>query len=66
MELTWDDVDRIAEALILAYPDVDPMELSVQKLRSMITELPDFDDDAGAPDEAQLEAIQMAWYDLIG
>lgn len=66
MGFIWDDVNEIADALVIAHPDVDPTELTFPKLHALITELPDFEDDPDKSDEGKLEAIQMAWYDRIG
>ncbi len=65
MGLTWDDAYEIAQELIEHYPDIDPLSLSFPKLHKMITELPDFQDDPEASNEAKLEAIQMAWYEEV-
>jgi len=66
MGFIWDDVNEIADALVIAHADLDPTELSFPKLHALITELPDFEDDPAKSDEGKLEAIQMAWYDRIG
>lgn len=65
MGLTWDDAYEIAQELIERYPDVDPLSLSFPKLHKMIIELPGFEDDPEASNEAKLEAIQMAWYEEV-
>lgn len=65
MGLTWDDAYEIAQELIEQYPDLDPLSLSFPKLHKMIIELPDFEDDPEASNEAKLEAIQMAWYEEV-
>jgi FeS assembly protein IscX len=66
MGFTWDDVDEIADALVMAHPDVDPMELSFPRLRALITDLSGFVDDPDRSDDGRLEVIQEAWYDRIG
>ncbi|HSB67830.1 MAG TPA: Fe-S cluster assembly protein IscX [Candidatus Methylomirabilis sp.] len=66
MGFTWDDVDEIADALAISHPDVDPMELSIPRLRALITDLSGFLDDPDRSDDSRLEAIQEAWYDRIG
>lgn len=66
MAFTWDEENEIADALVIAHPDIDPMELSFPKLHALITELPGFADDPDQSDEGKLESIQMAWYDRIG
>ena len=64
MKLHWDDAEEIAEALMGAHPDVDPLSLSFPKMHKMIVELPDFADDPEGSTEGKLEAIQMAWYEM--
>ena len=50
MELHWSDVQRIAEELYDADPDLDPLTLSFVKLHDMVVKLPDF---AGRSAEVQ-------------
>jgi FeS assembly protein IscX len=59
--LTWDDIDDIAEGLIAAHPDVDPLSVRFTDLHRWICELPGFADDPKASTEGKLERIQMAW-----
>ena len=40
MELHWSDVQRIAEELYDADPDLDPLTLSFVKLHDMVAKLP--------------------------
>ena len=61
MPLTWDDAEDIAERLIAAHPDVDPLGVRFTELHRWICELPDFTDDPKASTEGKLEQIQMAW-----
>jgi FeS assembly protein IscX len=61
MPLTWDDVEDIADALIEAHPDVDPLTVRFTDLHTWITSLPGFADDPKASTEGKLERIQMAW-----
>ena len=61
MELHWSDVQRIAEELYDADPDLDPLTLSFVKLHDMVVELPDFADDPQKSNEQILEAILQAW-----
>ncbi len=60
----WLDVQRIAEELSEAHPDVDPAHVSFPALRAMVLELPLFAPRPGHPaNERILEAIQQAWMD---
>lgn len=61
MELHWSDVQRIAEELYDADPDLDPLTLSFVKLYDMVVKLPDFADDPQKSNEQILEAILQAW-----
>ena len=61
MELHWSDVQRIAEELYDADPDLDPLTLSFAKLHDMVVKLPDFADDPQKSNEQILEAILQAW-----
>ena len=61
MELHWSDVQRIAEELYDAGPDLDPLTLSCVKLHDMVVKLPDFADDPQKSNEQILEAILQAW-----
>ena len=51
MELHWSDVQRIAEELYDADPDLDPLTLSFVKLHDMVVK----------SNEQILEAILQAW-----
>ena len=58
----WLDVALIAESLEDAHPEVDPLTVSFPALRSMVLDLPHFDEEPGHPcNERILEAIQQAW-----
>ena len=61
MKLTWDDTEEIAERLVEAHPDVDPLGVRFTDLRRWVTELDGFADDPMASSEGKLERIQMAW-----
>ena len=61
MELHWSDVQRIAEELYDADPDLDPLTLSFVKLHDMVVKQPDFADDPQKSNEQILEAILQAW-----
>lgn len=62
--LHWLTVDRLAEALVDAHPDLDPVSVSFPKLKSLVLALPGFREEPGHPcNERILEAIQQAWID---
>lgn len=60
----WKDIEDIAEALQLEKQGVDPLSVRYTDLRDWIAALPDWEDDIHLSNEAKLEAIQMAWYEL--
>jgi FeS assembly protein IscX len=62
--MTWSDLEDIAEALMESHPGVDPLTVRFTDLRNWIAKLDDFEDDIHASNEAKLEAVQMAWYEL--
>jgi FeS assembly protein IscX len=64
MTLRWEDAEDIAEQLLLAYPDTDPLGVRFTDLHRWVTALKGFDDDPHASSEGKLEAIQMAWLEL--
>ena len=61
MTLSWDYAEDIAERLVEAHPDVDPLAVRFTDLRRWVLELADFADDPMASTEGTLERIQMAW-----
>ena len=62
--LHWHDFARMVRALNAAYPDVNPMDLSMAQLFKMILQLPGFDDNPDAATEEQLEKLQLAWQEV--
>ena len=62
--LSWDDFEDIADALLEAHPDVDPLSVRFTDLHRWVTELPGFGDDPQKSTEGKLERIQMAWVEL--
>lgn len=64
-ELTWDNAEDIALALIEKFPDLDPMTIRFTDLHRWVTELEGFADDPKASSEGKLEAIQMAWLEEL-
>ena len=62
--LHWLDVGRLAEALVDAHPELDPVSISFPRLKSLVSALPGFREQPGHPcNERILEAIQQAWID---
>jgi FeS assembly protein IscX len=62
--LHWLSVDRLAEALVDAHPDIEPATLAFPRLKALVTALPGFAEQPGHPcNERILEAIQQAWID---
>ena len=62
--LSWDDFEDIADALLEAHPDVDPLSVRFTDLHRWVTELPGFGDDPQKSTEGKLERIQMLWVEL--
>jgi FeS assembly protein IscX len=61
MPLAWEDAEDIAERLVEAHPDVDPLGVRFTDLHRWVCALPEFTDDPKASTEGKLERIQMAW-----
>jgi FeS assembly protein IscX len=61
LKLTWTDTEDIGIELADRFPDLNPLTVRFTDLHKWVTELPGFDDDPKASNEAKLEAIQMAW-----
>ena len=59
--LRWEDFEDIADALVEAHPDVDPLTVRFTDLHRWVCELAGFADDPKASSEGKLERIQMAW-----
>jgi FeS assembly protein IscX len=59
--LKWNDIEDVAIELADAHANLDPLTVRFTDLHRYVTELPGFDDDPKASNEAKLEAIQMAW-----
>lgn len=62
-DLTWDDAENIALALLEKFPDTDPLTVRFTDLHRWVTELEGFADDPKASNEGKLERIQMAWHE---
>ena len=61
MGLKWVDVQEIAIQLSALHEDIDPRYINFVKLRHLVMELPEFNDDPERSGERVLEAIQAAW-----
>ena len=61
--MTWSEREDIAEALLAAHPDVDPLTVRFSDMHKWILDLEDFEGKPDQSNEKQLEAIQMAWYE---
>jgi len=61
--MKWTDTQRIAEELFDRHPDIDPKTVRFTRLRQLILDLPEFDDDPQRCGERILEAVQQAWID---
>ncbi len=58
----WLDVERIAEELADAHPDIDPTAANFVELRDMVERLDGFEAQPGHPvNERILETIQALW-----
>jgi FeS assembly protein IscX len=64
MKLHWEDAEDIAEQLLAAHPELDPLSVRFTDLHRWITELVEFSDEPTASSEGKLETIQMAWLEL--
>ena len=63
--MTWDDVDLIADRLMAANEELDPLSVSFPRLHQMIIALEGFADAPENVTEHRLEEIQMIWYDMV-
>ncbi len=61
--MKWTDTQRIAEELFDRHPEIDPKAVRFTRLRQLILDLPEFDDDPQRCGERILEAVQQAWID---
>ncbi|MDM1716166.1 Fe-S cluster assembly protein IscX [Thiopseudomonas alkaliphila] len=65
MGLKWVDVQEIAIQLSDLHEEIDPRYINFVKLRQLVLELPEFDDDPERSGERVLEAIQAAWIEEL-
>jgi nitrogen fixation NifU-like protein len=62
--LKWSGFAVMVRALNSAYPDIEPLDLSMTKLFNLVLELPGFDDDPDEANEELLERLQLAWHEV--
>ena len=62
-EILWTDSEEIGIQLQEKFPETDPLTVRFTDMRKSIIELPLFNGDPNASNEAKLEAIQMAWHE---
>lgn len=65
MAILWTDIQDIVIELSEIHDDIDPRYINFVDLRSLVMDLPDFDDDPERCGEKILEAIQAAWIEEI-
>ncbi|MDM1706894.1 Fe-S cluster assembly protein IscX [Thiopseudomonas alkaliphila] len=65
MGLKWVDVQEIAIQLSDLHEEIDPRYINFVKLRQLVLELPEFNDDPERSGERVLEAIQAAWIEEL-
>lgn len=63
--LRWTDTQDIAESLLEAHPQQDPKIIRFTDLRAKIMDIPEFNDQPDHCNERVLEAVQMAWINLL-
>ncbi|AKX60632.1 hypothetical protein AKN88_09230 [Thiopseudomonas alkaliphila] len=63
--MKWVDVQEIAIQLSDLHEEIDPRYINFVKLRQLVLELPEFDDDPERSGERVLEAIQAAWIEEL-
>jgi len=61
MMRTWDEIQTLAAELSTLYPDVDPREVPLKKMRDALLELPDEHRPADRVTPELLEAVRKAW-----
>jgi len=63
--MKWTDIYLIAELLAENYQEINPQTINFVKLRDLILNLPNFNDEPNRCNEKILEAIQQAWLDEL-
>ncbi|MFL2779759.1 MAG: Fe-S cluster assembly protein IscX [Gammaproteobacteria bacterium] len=59
--MKWIDTYEIVDLLIDKHPEVDPKKILFTDLRSLISNLEEFDDELEKCNERILEAVQALW-----
>ena len=60
-KLTWDDAEKIGVLLARKHSELHPLSTDFDELRRLVTDLPEFKNDATTCDQNKLEAIRAAW-----
>ncbi len=63
VELYWDGTYAIALALLAHHPDLDPSQVGLHELASLVEALPAFVDDPALANERILHDIQITWFE---
>lgn len=63
--LYWDSAFAIASALIENYPKVDPENVGLEELTSLVEQLPGFVDDSELVTDRILLDILVVWYEEL-
>ena len=64
-KVTWEDTKQIGLELADRYPEMDPVPVSPEELRRMVTELEGFEDDPTAGDAVTLSVIRQRWLEAF-
>jgi len=64
-KMQWIDIYAIAAELAAKYPQIKPQTINFVDLRSLVINLPNFNDDPKRSGEKILEAIQQAWLEEL-
>ena len=59
--MKWIDTYEIVDLLVDKHPEVDPKKILFTDLRSLISNLEEFDDELDKCNERVLEAVQALW-----
>lgn len=65
LELYWDATYAIVVTLIDEHPDLDPINLGLEEIATVIEQLPGFADDPSFATDRILLDIQTTWYEEL-